>query len=321
MDTQPKTSQAPIGVVVPAYNRENLILETLNAICAQTLQPELVVVVDDGSTDDTRGVIDQWRQVTPIKFEFIYHYQQNKGVSGARNTGIQLVKHCQWTAFLDSDDVWPVDLLSRLYTEVQKNDQYIACSAETNESFFELDNTLISSHIFSHKGGYGVHGPLGLMAAPPHISASILRTDIVLKVGAFDEKLRYGEDRLFFMCVSIHGLWGRVDGAPILYRCYKKTLKVNQLSNNPHQNSRIRYARLMDKNLSPLIGSKEVWHQGIPWALWRAWHRAGKHLEKAGHYSWAAHYYCKAGSYRPPNKSSLRALLMYIKLFIKKIKG
>lgn len=316
-----KSFNAPIGVVIPAYNREALILETLNAICAQTLQPERVVVVDDGSTDATKSVLEKWLEETTIKFEFIYHYQMNKGVSAARNTGLKLVSECQWVAFLDSDDVWPSDLLDRLYTDIQKDNRYIACSAEANESFFELDNTLISSHLLSHEKGYGKHGPLGLMAAAPHISASIIRTDIALKVNGFDEKMKYGEDRLFIMCVSCHGLWGRVAGEPILYRCYKKSLSVNQLSNKPHQNSRVRYARLLDKNLSPLLHSKEEYHKGIHWALWKGWHRAGKQLEKTGHYTWAANYYCRAASYRPLNKSGLRAALMYIKLFIKKAKG
>ncbi len=314
-----KTPDAPIAVVIPAYNREALILETLNAICAQTLQPELVVVVDDGSTDATKDVLDKWLKNTAIEFRFIYHYQENKGVGAARNAGLELVGKCQWTAFLDSDDVWPTDLLSRLYTEIQKDNRYIACSVETNESFFELDNTLISSHLLSHENGYGKHGPLGLMTAGPHISASIIRTDIALKVNGFDEKMRYGEDRLFIMGVSCHGLWGRVSGEPILYRCYKKSLNVNQLSNKPHQNSRVRYARLLDKSLSPFVHSREEWHKGIAWALWKGWHRAGKQLEKTGHYRWAASYYCKATKYRPPNKSALRALLMYLKLLTKKL--
>ncbi|WP_250656605.1 glycosyltransferase family 2 protein [Alkalimarinus coralli] len=321
MNTQPPILRASIGVVVPAYNREKLILETLNAICAQTLQPELVVVVDDGSTDATKSVLEKWQKETPIKFTFIYHQQENKGVSSARNKGLRLVKECQWVAFLDSDDVWPTDLLDRLYTEIQKDTRYIACSSEANESFFELDNTLISSHLLSHTNGYGKHGPLGLMAAAPHISASIIRTDIALKVNGFDERMKYGEDRLFIMCVSCHGLWGRVAGEPILYRCYKKSLDVNQLSNKPHQNSRVRYARLLDQNLSPLINSKEIWHKGIPWALWKGWHRAGKQLEETGHYTWAATFYCKAAKYRPPNKSALRALLMLARSFFKQFKG
>lgn len=320
MDSHSKMPpNASIGVVVPAYNRDLLILDTLNAICAQTLQPKMVVVVDDGSTDATKVVVDKSLEQTPVQFEFIYHYQENKGVSAARNTGLKLINECKWTAFLDSDDVWPEDLLNRLYIEAQKDNRYIACSAEANESFFELDNTLISSHLLSHKNGYGKHGPLGLMAAAPHISATIIRTDIALKVNGFDEKMKYGEDRLFIMSVSCYGLWGRVAGEPILYRCYKKSLNVNQLSNKPHQNSRVRYARLLDKSLKPFLDSTEVWHQGIQWALWKGWHRAGKQLEKAGHYRWAANYYCKAAKYRPPNKSALRALLMYLKLFTKKV--
>ncbi|MBW6511798.1 MAG: glycosyltransferase family 2 protein [Desulfuromonadaceae bacterium] len=56
-----------IGVVIPTYNRENLIIDALNSVLTQTVQPELVVIVDDGSTDNTSDVVESWIRSTKSK--------------------------------------------------------------------------------------------------------------------------------------------------------------------------------------------------------------------------------------------------------------
>ena len=92
-----------ISVVIPTYNRYELLKRALSSVYTQTYQPKEVIVVDDGSTDNTSNIQKNFPNI-------IYIYQENNGVSSARNRGI---KHstCNWIAFLDSDDEWHKDKL------------------------------------------------------------------------------------------------------------------------------------------------------------------------------------------------------------------
>ncbi len=108
-----------ISVVIPTYNRYELLKRALNSVYSQNYLPKEVIVIDDGSTDNTKKIIQDFPNI-------IYIYQENKGVSSARNTGI---KHstCKWISFLDSDDEWCEDKLS-LHVEFHKNNPNILMS-------------------------------------------------------------------------------------------------------------------------------------------------------------------------------------------------
>jgi glycosyltransferase involved in cell wall biosynthesis len=86
-------------VVIPTYNRADLIVETVEAVLAQTFQPSEIIVIDDGSTDNTHAVLSRYADKITVKVI------KNSGVQTARNTGIALAKH-DWVALCDSDDLW-----------------------------------------------------------------------------------------------------------------------------------------------------------------------------------------------------------------------
>lgn len=88
-----------ISVVIPTYNRAGYVRETVESILAQTLAPSEVIIVDDGSTDNTPDVCAQFR--APVSYMRI----KNAGPSAARNAGIGAAKG-DWIALCDSDDVW-----------------------------------------------------------------------------------------------------------------------------------------------------------------------------------------------------------------------
>jgi glycosyltransferase involved in cell wall biosynthesis len=92
------TSSA-VSVVIPTYNRAHIVCQAVASALAQTMRPLEVIVVDDGSTDDTRD------RLGPYMAEIVYCYQENQGVSAARNHGIRAARG-EYVAFLDSDDVW-----------------------------------------------------------------------------------------------------------------------------------------------------------------------------------------------------------------------
>ena len=96
-----------ISAVIPTYNRGELAVRAVESVLNQTRQPEEIILVDDGSLDDTRQLISQYEH------KVTYLYQENSGSAVARNNGIQNAKS-EWIALLDSDDTWDKEYLSRM---------------------------------------------------------------------------------------------------------------------------------------------------------------------------------------------------------------
>ncbi|GAB3001805.1 glycosyltransferase family 2 protein [Psychrosphaera aestuarii] len=94
---------APISVVIPAYNMENLITKTLDSLTAQTVSPTEVIVVNDGSTDLTLAVVQSWLDSNDTNFSVQIIDKTNGGLSSARNCGIRAASY-ELIALLDSDD-------------------------------------------------------------------------------------------------------------------------------------------------------------------------------------------------------------------------
>jgi glycosyltransferase involved in cell wall biosynthesis len=93
-----------VSVIIPAYNAERYLIEALDSVRAQGHRPLEVIMVDDGSTDGTAGVVAQYPDVR-------YVYQANRGPAAARNAGLRLAQG-DLIAFLDADDVWSDDKLA-----------------------------------------------------------------------------------------------------------------------------------------------------------------------------------------------------------------
>jgi glycosyltransferase involved in cell wall biosynthesis len=94
---------AAVSIILPTYNRSRFLPQALRSIEAQSFADWELIIVDDGSTDDTRAIIDEYRRTTtrPVR----YVYQENAGPYAARNTGLDLAT-ARFIAFFDSDDHW-----------------------------------------------------------------------------------------------------------------------------------------------------------------------------------------------------------------------
>jgi glycosyltransferase involved in cell wall biosynthesis len=171
-----------ISVVIPAYNRVDLLPRALDSVLLQTLAPGQVVVVDDGSDDTTREMVAE-------NYPGIdYIYQQNKGVSAARNTGIQAAGG-DWVALLDSDDAWlPEKLLQQAHA--LERGSYKVC--HTNETWIR-DGVRVNQMTKHEKhGGWIYPHCLPLCAMSP--SSVLLSRAALNDVGLFNESLPACED-------------------------------------------------------------------------------------------------------------------------------
>ena len=96
-----------VSVIIPTYNRAGLISETLDSVLAQTWGDYEIVVVDDGSEDDTAGVLAEFGG------RVIYRRIEHAGAGAARNVGLEMA-HGEFVAFLDSDDVWDARFMEKM---------------------------------------------------------------------------------------------------------------------------------------------------------------------------------------------------------------
>ncbi len=171
-----------VSIVIPTYNRETFITKALDSVMAQTYQHFEVVVIDDGSTDNTRDVVQAYGE------KVHYFYQRNKGIAGARNAGIK--KSCgSYIAFLDSDDYWRPEKLERqmaLFHEHREYGLVASCCASVR-----LDGS------FREKNR---PGKSGRVLTDLFIKNFIRTSSVVIKkacfekVGLFDEELRECEE-------------------------------------------------------------------------------------------------------------------------------
>ena len=94
-----------ISVVIPAFNAASYIKNAIDSVLLQTLKPQEIIIIDDGSSDNLEQVI------APYKSYVKYYKQENSGVAIARNLGVNYAKS-KWVAFLDADDIWHKNKLS-----------------------------------------------------------------------------------------------------------------------------------------------------------------------------------------------------------------
>jgi glycosyltransferase involved in cell wall biosynthesis len=115
-----------ISIVIPAYNCERFIAQTVGSIQAQTLQSWECVIVDDGSKDGTLGLIREAAADPRIQVAT----QPNSGPAAARNRGVEMIdSRSQYAIFMDSDDLWMPDALEVLKTEVEQHPEAIGAHA------------------------------------------------------------------------------------------------------------------------------------------------------------------------------------------------
>jgi len=172
-----------VSVVIPTYNRVHLLERALDSVLGQTLAADEIIVVDDGSTDDTASTL---KSLHP---EVKLIQQDNLGVSAARNTGISAARH-DWIALLDSDDVWHENKLKRQITALNNAPEYLICHSDE----IWIRNGVRVNQMNKHKkaGGHIFQHCLPLCAISP--SAVMIHRSLFDEIGLFDENLPACED-------------------------------------------------------------------------------------------------------------------------------
>ena len=199
-----------ITVIIPTFNRELFVMRAIDSVLNQSFKDYEIVVVDDGSTDNTQSTVRRFGS------KIRYIYQKNAGVSAARNTGIEAAA-CEWVAFLDSDDEWATEYLSWQMERADGDSQicmqatdccFTGLSGRTN-SFFALNGILSE---FRDRDYLVLKEPFSFIVQnrPWQIGSTIIRRGAIEKAGRFDVSLKISEDFDFMARVALHGSFAMI---------------------------------------------------------------------------------------------------------------
>ncbi len=182
-----------ITAIIPACNAANYIKRAIDSVLAQRHPVQEIIVVDDGSTDGTGEMVREYGQ------RVRYMYQENRGVSAARNRGIQAASG-QWIAFLDADDEWLPELLESQIRLWKRNPDlvwvgadYIRYSEQTKRRApqnvpGQIENHLQGKEYFENFFQAFIGDMFGCT------DTMLIRREVLMEVGGFDESLKVGED-------------------------------------------------------------------------------------------------------------------------------
>ncbi|RUT02707.1 glycosyl transferase [Dulcicalothrix desertica PCC 7102] len=198
-----------ITVIIPAYNAEKTILETIKSIQEQTFSNFEIIVINDGSTDDTQLVLEKIKEP---RLKIIS--SQNEGVSAARNKGIKAAQS-EYIAFIDADDLWTNDKLELQLAAIKANPDigvvysWTSQMDETGKKFHSGARVFIEGNVYQD---------LLIVNFLENGSTPLMRKECVDEIGGFNVNLKYGEDWEFYIRLAAKYKFAVIPKQQVFYR-------------------------------------------------------------------------------------------------------
>ena len=211
-----------VSVVIPLYNAKKYIKETIESVLNQDYQNIELIIIDDGSEDNAKQIIDI------IKDDRMsYIFQENAGVSAARNLGFKLSRG-KYIAFLDADDVLTSDCISNKIIRFNEDPELGLVHGDMQ---VVDEQTKPMNEIYVGKEGWILNELLSWReTCIPSPSSILVKREVVDVVKGFDTELSTAADQEFFFRVAHRFKIGKVDKVLGLYRIH---------DNNMHSNIRV----------------------------------------------------------------------------------
>lgn len=207
-----------ISVVIPAYNSESTILETIASVQQQSFSDIEIIVINDGSTDQT---LELCHSVQDPRLKVLSY--KNSGVSVARNRGIDHATG-EFIAFIDADDLWETDKLELQLTTLQKNPQagvaysWTSTMGENGEWFKPCNQLSFEGNVYADLlASYFIYCG----------SNVLVRRQAIESIGKFDSTLTHGEDWEFNLRLAARWSFVVVRKIQIFYRQSPKSAVSN----------------------------------------------------------------------------------------------
>lgn len=191
------------SIIIPVYNSADTVIETLGSVLAQTFKDYEIIVINDGSTDQSKVIIeDYFRKNSQLRNIFIDQLQ-NRGVAYARNIGIQRAS-AEYIAFLDADDIWYSDKLQRVFSVL--NDEPTV-DLVCHDEFMKLNNKVIArlSCCPNPKATKKIYDYLLLKRNCIFTSSVVVNKLKIIEAGLFSENFTAGSDYECWLRLALKG--------------------------------------------------------------------------------------------------------------------
>ena len=208
-----------VSVIIPSFNSSLYIGESIESVLRQTYKNIEIIVVDDGSSDDTCAILERYAETHPGIFR--YFRQQNRGPGAARNTGIRNAKG-EYIAFNDADDLWLPQKLEKQVAVLERNSNAVAVYCDIY--YIDEDRSILPERKTK------LRLPRGRVTLDMfynyfmYTSSVVARRSAVERTGGFREDIFVGEDYHYFLRMSYDGEIDLVDEKLVEKRVLKESL-------------------------------------------------------------------------------------------------
>ena len=308
------TKNPLVSIIIPTYNSSKYIEDALNSVITQDYVNKEIIIVDDGSSDDTIA------KLTPYLDEIKIIKQKNMGSGAARNNGLEN-SNGKYIAFLDSDDLWLPGKLSAQIEYLEEHPDvklvYGSWDSFKNDPVQEiksLSNTAITSTEIDRESSGWIYDKL-IEDCIVWTSTVVMHRELLTTVGYFDVNLRRGQDYDYWLRVSrvtqIHKLLNLVS----LYRIHNESITRRPLD--------INYGFLIFDKLKKNWGytgpnGQKISYSALNKRIADIWYGYAYQHYHHGNHDIALISYAKSLSYWPFRLSTWKAALMPLYMLIKR---
>lgn len=271
-----------ISIVLPLYNGARYICETLASLEAQTVSDAELIVVNDGSTDESPAMIEQYcsQSRSPVLQRLTLLNRPNRGVASARNCGIDSAAGT-WIALLDQDDLWHEEKLARLLAAVNKQPD-LSWHYSAFKRFYD-DGREVCKRNGSADRITTLSGLVdGSLFIPP--SAGFIRKDVCYAVGGFDASVIPSDDWDFYLKLAERYNMGYVPEYLVKFRSHVSSTAKRQklMIFNAQQDVLKRHEPVLLKDIDGRLIRKRM--ANIEWHLGKEHEQAGSRKTARRHY-------------------------------------
>jgi glycosyltransferase involved in cell wall biosynthesis len=211
-----------VSVIIPTYNYGSFLAECVNSVFRQSEKNVEIIIVDDGSTDNTPDVVKSF------KGRVKYIFQENKGLSAARNTGLKYASG-DFVQLLDSDDLLGINAIAAKVKFLRQNPSVSIAVSSPNHLFSSLradGKPIITGDWHLYRSNLDIH--LAYFNIAP-IHAFLVRRTVVERVGYFDESLKACEDYDYWLRAAALGYVPHYcgEGTAVYYRRHATSMSSN----------------------------------------------------------------------------------------------
>lgn len=242
-----------VSVVIPTYNRANLVADAINSVLAQTYPNVEVIVVDDGSSDGTLDLLRTYgSRIRAIS-------QSNAGPSAARNRGVMEARG-ELVAFLDSDDLWlPHKLAAQVNLLQQLGDEFPCCLCNIKMQWRVKQSTSFEVAWLNPELAHGIWcNPADVLATRFLLfnQGVVIRREVLRAIGGFDESLWLLEDYELAFRLSSCGAWAFIREPLVIWR-ENETSSLSSYAGRNDLRWKIPLVRILEEQLHRVSNSME----------------------------------------------------------------